>query len=119
VVTDGDEKTVMRFPAAGRRQRAHWAEMRFETLRQVGGVHLSWTKPASNVKLLYLDGETWKPFPEYRQPPPVDPVRRPFRTGLPDIQDVRTLGLRIEFEAPAGSGAELAEWHVGLSGGVQ
>ena len=108
---DGDEKTAMRFPAAGRRSRAHWAEMRFEEARRIVSCDLAWIENTGasplapeRVKVQYRDGEEWKE---------VRGRQGEAAAGRITFEGVETTGLRIEFEAPARSGSALAEWRTG------
>jgi hypothetical protein len=114
VVLDGDEKTAMRFPADGRRARAHWVEMRFERPKSVRSCELMWLENSGpdsplgpeRVKVLYRLGGRWKE---------VSGRQGAMAAGGIIFDLVETEGLRIEFEAPARVGAALAEWRAGAS----
>jgi len=108
VATDGDGETAMRFPAAGRRAQAHWAELRFEKAKRVASCELVWRENTGasmlapeRVKVLYRDGDEWKE---------VSGRQGVMAAGRITFDSVETSGLRIEFEAPARTGAALAEW---------
>lgn len=104
VVVDGDTKTAMRFPSAGRRPRTHWAEMRFAKPRAVDSIELIWAAPADAVRILFWEGSEWRQ---------VQARAGAQSSGHIHFQSVLTSGLRIEFDALAPAGAALSEWRVG------
>jgi hypothetical protein len=101
-IVDGDPATTMRFPSAGRRPRAHWAEMRFPRPRRVNQCDLLWSREAVRPALFYLDGQDWKPVTLTAAQTP----------GTTSFETVETTALRVEFEAPAPAGASLAGWRI-------
>jgi hypothetical protein len=110
-VTDRDPATALRFPSAGSRPRAHWAEMRFAWPRRVDSFELVWGQvpgagasgAPGKVRVLYLDGAAWKAVPGRQGD---------AASGRIAFQSVETTCLRIEFDAPAISGAALTEWRM-------
>lgn len=111
VMVDGNAKTAMRFQAAGRRARAHWAEMRFEAAKRVNWCEFVWLENTGasplapgRVKVLYRDGAEWEE---------VRGRQGEAAAGRITFDGVETTGLRIEFEAPAPLGSALAEWRTG------